>query len=103
MHGVGSGKTMSAIRIAEQFKDQVKKYNTKIYVIVPGPNTRENFKKELLNSTGETYLKNKEGLNQMTKAEIDREKKAAIYAALQYYKILSYKTFYKKILGEKIV
>jgi superfamily II DNA or RNA helicase len=103
MHGVGSGKTMSAIRIAEQFKDQVKKYNTKIYVIVPGPNTRENFKKELLNSTGETYLKNKEALNQMTKAEVDREKKAAIYAALQYYKILSYKTFYKKVLGEKIV
>jgi hypothetical protein len=103
MHGVGSGKTMSAIRIAEQFKDQVKKYNTKIYVIVPGPNTRENFKKELLNSTGETYLKNKEALNQMTKAEVEREKKAAIYAALQYYKILSYKTFYKKVLGEKIV
>lgn len=103
MHGVGSGKTMSAVRIAEQFKDQVKKYNTKIYVIVPGPNTRENFKKELLNSTGETYLKNKEALNQMTRAEIDREKKAAIYAALQYYKILSYKSFYKKVLGEKIV
>jgi superfamily II DNA or RNA helicase len=30
MHGVGSGKTMTAISIAEQFKDQVKKYNTKI-------------------------------------------------------------------------
>ena len=103
MHGVGSGKTMSAIRIAEQFKDQVKKYNTKIYVIVPGPNTRENFKKELINSTGETYLKNKESLNQMTKAEVDREKKTAIYATLQYYKILSYKSFYKKVLGEKIV
>ncbi len=103
MHGVGSGKTMSAIRVAEQFKDQVKKYNTKIYVLVPGPNTRENFKKELLNSTGETYLKNKEALNQMTKQEIEREKKAAIYGALQYYKILSYKTFYKKVLGEKIV
>ena len=103
MHGVGSGKTMSAIRIAEQFKDQVKKYNTKIYVIVPGPVTRENFKKELLNSTGETYLKNKEGLNQMSRTEIDREKKIALYAALQYYKILSYKSFYKKVLGEKIV
>ena len=103
MHGVGSGKTMSAIRIAEQFKEQVKKYNTKIYVVVPGPNTRENFKKELLTATGETYLKNKEDLKQMTKAEVDREKKAAIYTALQYYKILSYKTFYKKILGEKIV
>ena len=34
---------------------------------------------------------------------IDREKKNAIYSALQYYKILSYKTFYKKVLGEKIV
>ena len=103
MHGVGSGKTMTAIRVAEQFKDQVKKYNTKIYVLVPGPNTRENFKKELLTTTGETYLKNKEALNQMTKYEIDREKKNAVYGALQYYKILSYKTFYKKVLGEKIV
>ena len=103
MHGVGSGKTMTAIRVAEQFKDQVKKYNTKIYVLVPGPNTRENFKKELLSSTGETYLKNKELLNQMPKNEVDREKKLAIYGALQYYKILSYKTFYKKVLGEKII
>jgi DNA polymerase III delta prime subunit len=103
MHGVGSGKTMSAIRIAEQFKDQVKKYNTKIYVVVPGPNTRENFKKELVNTTGETYLKNKESLSQLPKQEIEREKNTAIFNALQYYKILSYKTFYKKILGEKIV
>jgi N12 class adenine-specific DNA methylase len=103
MHGVGSGKTMSAIRVAEQFKDQVKKYNTKIFVLVPGPVTRENFKKELLTATGETYLKNKETLNQMTQADIDREKKSAVFAALQYYKILSYKTFYKKVLGERIV
>ena len=103
MHGVGSGKTMTAIRVAEQFKEQIKKYNTKIYVIVPGPNTRENFKKELINTTGETYLKNKEGLKQMSKGEIDKEKKTAIYSALQYYKILSYKSFYKKVLGEKIV
>ena len=102
MHGVGSGKTMTAIRVAEQFKEQVKKYNTKIYVVVPGPNTRENFKKELIETTGETYLKNKELLNQMSRADIDREKKAAINAALQYYRILSYKTFYKKVLGEKI-
>ena len=103
MHGVGSGKTMSAIRIAEQFKEQVKRYNTKIYVLVPGANTRENFKKELLETTGETYLKNKEMLNQMSKQDVEREKRAAMYTALQYYKILSYKTFHKKVLGEKIV
>ena len=36
MHGgVGSGKTMAALRIAEQFKEQVKKYNTRIHILVP--------------------------------------------------------------------
>lgn len=102
MHGTGTGKTASAISIAEQFKDQVNKYNTKIYVVVPGPNTRENWKNELIFSTGETYIKNKEILKQMSKFERDRENKIGIYSALQYYRILSYKTFYRKILGEKI-
>lgn len=103
MHGTGSGKTGSAILIAEQFKEQVKKYNTKIFVIVPGPNTRDNFKNEILTWTGETYIKNRNILNQMSKAEKEREYKIGLYAASQYYKIMSYKTFYKKVLGEKIV
>ena len=103
MHGVGSGKTMASIRIAEQFKEQIKKYNTKIYVLVPGSNTRENFKKELIMTTGATYFKNKELLNQMSKADIEREKRTAIYSALQYYRIMTHKSFYKKVLGEKIV
>jgi hypothetical protein len=102
IHGTGTGKTASAISIAEQFKDQVKKYNTKIYVVVPGPNTRENWKNELIFTTGETYIKNKEILNQMTKYERERETKIGIYSALQFYRILSYKTFYRKVLGEKI-
>ena len=102
MHGTGSGKTGSAILIAEQFKEQVKKYNTKIYVIVPGPNTRDNFKNEILTWTGDTYFKNKSILNQMSKNERDKEIKVALYSASQYYKIISYKTFYKKVLGEKI-
>lgn len=103
IHGTGTGKTASAISIAEQFKDQVTKYNTKIYVVVPGPNTRETWKNEFIFSTGETYIKNKEILNQMSKYESERERKIGIYSALQYYKILSYKTFYRKILGEKII
>lgn len=103
IHGTGTGKTASCISIAEQFKDQVKKYNTKIYVVVPGPNTRENFKSELLFSTGKTYLKNRDLLDQMSNYQVDRERKIGVYSALQFYKILSYKTFYKKILGEKIV
>ena len=102
MHGTGTGKTCTAISIAEQFKEQVIKYNTKIYVLTSGPNIKENFKSELLFCTGETYLKNKELLKQMSIGEQDRESKIAIYNTLQYYKILSYKTFYKKVLGEKI-
>ena len=102
MHGTGTGKSCTAISIAELFKEQVKKYNTKIYVLTFGPNGRETIKNELLFCTGETYIKNKEILNQMTKAEQEREKKIAINAALQSYKILSYKTFLKKVLGEKI-
>lgn len=103
MHGTGTGKTCSAISIAEQFKDQVKKYNTKVFVLIPGPNTRENFKDQLLFCTGETYFKNKEIVDQLNKAEQDRERKIGIYSSLQNYKILSYKTFYKKVLGEKIL
>jgi DNA polymerase III delta prime subunit len=102
-YGTGTGKTEAAIRIAEQFKDQVKKYNTKIYILLPGENTRINFKNELITSTGETYLKNKDSLNQLSKYEVEKIKKQAIYSALQYYKILSYKTFHKKVLGEKII
>jgi superfamily II DNA or RNA helicase len=102
MHGVGTGKTMAAIKIAEQFKEQIKKYNTKIYVLVPGPNTKKNFEKELIFSTGNTYL-NKNILHNMSKEEIDKEKKTALYNALQYYKIISYKSFHKKVLGEKII
>lgn len=40
MHGVGTGKTLPSIEIAEQFKDQVIKYNTKIYISVSGPNVK---------------------------------------------------------------
>jgi superfamily II DNA or RNA helicase/predicted transcriptional regulator len=103
MHGTGTGKSCTAISIAEQYKEQIKKYNTKIFILTSGPNTKETIKNELLFCTGETYLKNKEMLNQMTKEEREKERKIALYSALQDYKILSYKTFYKKILGEKIV
>ena len=103
MHGTGVGKTCTAISIAEQFKDQIKKYNTKIFFLTFGPNGRETIKTELLFCTGDTYLKNKEILDQMTYDEIEKEKKIAINNALQNYKILSYKSFYKKVLGEKIM
>ena len=55
-HGTGTGKTGSAISIAENFKDMVKKYNTKIYVLVPGPLLKENWKDDIIKFTGSNHI-----------------------------------------------
>ena len=102
IHGVGSGKTISAILIAEQFKEQAKKYGQKIVILTPGPSIKEGWKDDLLKGTRETYLKDREILDQLPKFEKNRKRTYAINQALQNYKILSYMTFYKKVLGEKI-
>lgn len=100
--GLGVGKTIASITIAETFKPLVSKYGTKIYVLTSGPLIKENFKEELIKATGDTYLKN---LNSdvINEADKQRLKKAAIANALQYYRFMSYRSFYKKVLGEKIV
>lgn len=103
-HGLGSGKTCAAISIAENFKEQVKKYNTKIHVLVPGPNTKANYKSELIKPqcTGETYQKMVDKDALIDKDELELNKKQAIGQALQYYKIMTFKGFYKRVLGERI-
>ena len=102
-HGVGTGKTCTAIAIAEKFKQMVQKYNTKIVILVPGPLLRENWKMELLKCTGETYLKYIDKSIYIDEAEKIKQKKNALIQALQYYRFMSYRSFYKKVLGEKIV
>lgn len=102
IHGVGSGKTISAVLVAEQFKEQAKKYGQKIVVLVPGPSIKEHWKDDILFGTRETYLKDKELLDQMSKQEKDRQRRIAINQAQQNYRLMSYMTFYKKVLGEKI-
>ena len=98
-----SHNTCAAISIAENFKNQVRKYGTKIYVLVSGPLIKENWKDELIKCTKETYFKDitikagfideTERIKQITQAKM---------LALQYYKIISYRSFYKKVLGQKI-
>lgn len=100
--GVGTGKTCAAITIAERFKTLVQKYNTKIYVLVSGPIIKENWKAELLKCTGETYLKQQDATTYVNEADKEKARKAAINIALQYYRFMSYRSFYKKVLGEKL-
>lgn len=102
-HGTGSGKTCAAISIAEQFKSQVEKYNTKIYVLLPGPILKEQFKNELVTvCTNYHYIANKEEYHLLSLEEQKRLKKEAIHSALKYYNITSYKNFHRRVLGEKL-
>ena len=104
-HATGTGKTCAGIAIAERFKQMVQKYGTKIYVLVSGPLIKENWKNELINPkcTGETYLKQQDATVYMNEADRTKAKKNAMNNALQYYRFMSYRSFYKKVLGEKIV
>ena len=94
--------TCAAITIAEQFKSLVHKYGTKIYVVVPGPLIKENWKNELLTCTGETYLKKQDITTLINEDDKKKMKAMALNNALQFYTFPSYKSFYKNVLGEKI-
>ena len=101
-HGTGTGKTCAAIAIAEKFKNQVQRYGTQIYVLVPGPLLKESWKEHFIKCTGETYLRTHENLLFLNDEEKEKIKKQAVLNAQQYYKIMSYRSFYRKVLGEKI-
>lgn len=102
-HGTGTGKTCAGIAIAEKFKPLIQKYKTKIYILVNGPLNKDNWKQEFLNCTGEEYLKKQDIDVYQSDADREKAKKNAISIILQYYRFMSYRSFYKKVLGEKVV
>ena len=102
-HGTGTGKTCAGIAVAEKFKQQVQRYGTQIYILVPGPLLKENWRSSFIQCTGDTYLRTHENLLFLNDEEKEKIRKQAIQNAQQYYKILSYKSFYRKVLGEKII
>lgn len=101
-HGTGVGKTCSAIAIAENFKEMIKKYNTKIYILVPGPLLKEQWKNELIKCTKNTYF-NSNPDDYVDMNEKKNQENLAKLNVLQYYKIKTYKGFYKQVLGQKII
>jgi superfamily II DNA or RNA helicase len=102
-HGVGTGKTCGAVAIAENFKDQVRKYGTKIHILVSGPLIKENWKDEIIKCTKETYLKDITiNAGYIDENEKQKQLKQAKQLAQQFYRIMSYRSFYKKVLGQKI-
>ena len=95
--------TCAAIAIAEKFKQQVQRYGTHIYILVPGPLLRENLKDHFIKCTGDTYINSNENYIFLNDEEKIKVKKNAIQNAMQYYKIMSYRSFYRRVLGEKII
>lgn len=102
-HGTGTGKTCAGIAVAEKFKQQVQRYGTQIYILVPGPLLKENWRSSFIQCTGDTYLRTHENLLFLNDEEKEKIKRQAVLNAQQYYKIMSYKSFYRKVLGEKII
>jgi superfamily II DNA or RNA helicase len=94
-HGLGLGKTCAAINIAEGFKKQVEKYQTKIYIIVPGPTLKMEWKTQLYKCTGNTYI----NANNNNKLYGNDKNENLIN---QYYKIISKNSFLKRTLGERV-
>jgi superfamily II DNA or RNA helicase len=101
-HGTGVGKTLAGLAIGEKFKQQVQRYGTQIYVLVPGPLLKEQWKEEFL-KLGDTYLKKSDNYAYMNEEDKEKIKKQAILSALQYYKITSYTSFRKRVLGDRII
>ncbi len=95
-HGLGSGKTCVGIAIAETFKKQVKKYNTKIFILVPSVLSKEQWYQQVLVCTGDTYLNS-------DIIATDKQKKDAHLQVKEYYKIMTHSSFRGHVLGDRIV
>jgi hypothetical protein len=67
-HGTGVGKTCTAITIAEQFKEIVKREGKKMFVLL-SPSIKDNFKKQIFNSD-KTGTINFKRISEIAKKEI---------------------------------
>lgn len=47
-HNVGTGKTLTAISIAETFRENSQNFDGKIFVIIPGPLQRDSWENDLV-------------------------------------------------------
>lgn len=102
-HGLGSGKTCAGIAIGEKFKPMVQKYGTKIYILVNGPLLKASWREQLLKCTGETYIKYQDKTTFMSAEDKMQQEKNALGQVKQFYEFMSYRSFYKRVLGEKII
>ena len=106
VHGTGSGKTCTAITIAENFKELVKKMDKKIIVITTLP---KNFQKELYSERKELKKQSPEDIVQCTGRDYElgiesksltreQKRKEIMKKIYNYYKFYGYKEFANDIM-----
>lgn len=104
-HSMGSGKTCSAISIAEGFKEYIHNLNRNIVVLVKNKNIERNFKAELLSQcTDNNYLTDEERDILNSKVYTDSKKSIKNKVARdinKYYQFITYGTFVNRVLGSK--
>jgi superfamily II DNA or RNA helicase len=97
-HSVGVGKTLSAIGIAEGFKEYVNNIGNKIFVLIKNGNIEENFRKELKSQfLGDTYnIEPEEGQEaEDLQNKINRR-------INKVYSFMTYGTFVNQTIGAKV-
>lgn len=102
VHGTGTGKTFAALAITERFKQQVIRYKTFIYIIVPA-NLKDQWKIAIMKGFGKEYIKQTDNKQYMTEEDREKQNKQGIANAMTIYKIMSYNTFLKRVIGERII
>lgn len=113
-HGTGVGKTEASIGIAENFSEMLEKYDSNVYVLVSGNETKVNYRNRLLtNITGEKYITNEER-QQLKEYEIldtpaSREEIKKINRRIDtrikrigHYRIVGYETFVHRVIGRTV-
>lgn len=105
-HGLGTGKTCTAISIAEQYKENVKKYKKKIIVILK-KSIQKNFIKNIYDLNKENQKKRKDEIVQCTgdtytlqEQHLTREQKLKKIRLniKQYYQFVGYEQFANEVL-----
>lgn len=99
-NGIMCHNTCVGISIAEKFVPMVQKYETKIFILGSNSLILNNWKEHLLTCTGNTYTGFVESVDKET---AEKNKKQAINKALQHYTFMTYKSFQRRVIGERIV
>ena len=115
-HGTGVGKTCTSISIAEQYTEEIKKYNKKIFIIL-NPSIEANFRKNIFNiekikqgltnyqCTGDKYLNelnlSVDDLNNIDKNKLGKKINKLINSRYKFFGYIKFANYIKN-LDEKI-